>query len=103
MMHISRIDYIQAEFVASCIQEQIDPYIAKIFWNACGTYHFLKKFPYKPSLEDQLVLLDHASLYSALSITLRMSGVSIEVNHDEIKDIKGLLKLINHDVKGNYD
>lgn len=94
MMHISRIDYIQAQFVENCIQERIDSYIARIFWNACGTYHFLKKFPYKPKLEDQIALLDQDSLYLALSTTMEMSGSSIEINYDEIKDIKELLKLI---------
>lgn len=103
MMHISRIDYIQAEFVASCIQEQIDPYIAKIFWNAYGTHHFLKNFPYKPKLEDQIALLDDTNLYCASSTTMEMSGSSIAINYDEIKDIQELLKLINHDVRDNYD
>lgn len=101
-MYVSRTDYRQEQFVESCIQERIDPYIARIFWNACGTYHFLKKFPYKPRLEDQIDLLDHTSLYSALSTTMNMSGSSIEINYDEIKDIKELLKLINHDVKDNH-
>jgi len=102
-MYVSRTDYRQEQFVESCIQERIDPYIARIFWNACGTHHFLKNFPYKPKLEDQITSLDDTSLYCALSTTMEMSGSSIEINYDEIKDIKGLLKLINHDVKGNYN
>jgi hypothetical protein len=102
-MYISRTDYRQEQFVESCIQERIDPYIARIFWNACGTYHFLKKFPYKPNLEDQMVLLDQGSLYLALSTTMKMSGASVEINYDEIKDIKELLKLINHNAKENHN
>lgn len=97
-MYVSRTDYRQEQFVESCIQERIDPYIARIFWNACGTYHFLKKFPYKPRLEDQIDLLDHTSLYSALSTTMNMSGKAIEINYNEIDNIKGLLILINQNI-----
>lgn len=97
-MYASRTDYRQEQFVETCIQERIDPYIAKIFWNTCGTYHFLKKFPYKPKLDDPIAVLDHASLYSALSATMDMSGVTIGINYNEIDNIKGLLILINQNL-----
>lgn len=97
-MYVSRTDYRQEQFVETCIQERIDPYIAKIFWNTCGAYHFLKKYPYKPKLGDPIAVLDHASLYRALSPTMDMSGVAIEINYNEIDNIKELLILINQNL-----
>lgn len=95
LMHMERINYTQEQFIKSCEQEKIDPYIAKVFWNFCQKYYFLKQYPYKPKLEDQIALLDGDSLYLAYSSTMEISGEMKDFGYHEIKEIRELLKIIN--------
>lgn len=97
LMATNRCNDTNKQFIQACEIQGIDPFVAKVFWNFCQEGSFIKKYPYKPRLEDALELLDESTLKLALENTMYISCYRENFDYSEAQDIKDVLLLLSNE------
>ena len=93
----ARNNYTRQQFIEDCNNHQIDPFVAKVFWNFCEIEPVKGKYLYKPQLNDELELFFQCSLGSAIQRTINISGYTGEIDIAKITNIKDVLLLLSNE------